>query len=226
MNLKKLFLLAGILFFTFNADAQRRIWDGQYNRLGVQAGVNYFNIVTNDLQVTPKVSWTAGFTTRASFYNDFQFIYGINFYDFKLDIDGREKVELTSSAGAIEYNMIGVQGNFFGSYKLYDHYLSIEAGPVVQINGKLDARQDKELWYLGNYNINAMDIEKVSAFNVNLAIGVSGGLETAKFWLQYQYGLNNMLKGLEDEGLQEKDTGFTNPKGHMSMIAGGITLFL
>lgn len=226
MNLQKILIFTGIILFSFSADAQRQIWDGQYTRLGLQAGANYFNIVTNDFPATPKVSWTAGFTTRASFYNDFQFVYGINFYDFKLDIEGREKVELTSPSQAIEYNMIGVQGNFFGSYKLYDHYLSIEAGPVVQVNGKLDARQDKELWYLADYNINAIDIEKVSTFNVNLALGVSGGLETVKFWVQYQYGLNNMLKGLEDEGLQEKDAGFTNPKGHMSMVAGGITMFL
>lgn len=224
--MKKVLLFAGILFFSFNAEAQRRMWDGEYTRLGLQAGANYFNIVTNDLDIAPKVSWTAGFTTRASFYNDFQFIYGINFYDFKLDIDGREKVELTSPSQAIEYTMIGVQGNFFASYKLYEDYLSIEAGPVVQVNGKLDARQDKELWYLGNYNIRAIDIEKVSTFNVNFALGVSGGFEKVKFWAQYQYGLNNILKGLEDEGLREKDAGFTNPKGHISMVAAGVTMFL
>lgn len=226
MDLKKILLFAGILLFSFSADAQRRMWDGEYIRLGVQAGANYFNIVTNDLPVTPKMSWTAGFTTRASFYNNFQFVYGVNFYDFQLDIEGREKVELTSPSRAIEYNMIGVQGNFFGSYKLYGHYLSIEAGPVVQVNGKMEARQDKELWYVADYNFNAVDIEKVSTFNVNLAVGLSGGFEKAKFWVQYQYGLNNMLKGLEDEGLQEIDAGFTKPKGHMSMVAAGITMFL
>lgn len=226
MDLRKILLFGIVLFFSFNADAQRRVWDGEYTRLGLQAGANYFNIVTNDFQTTPKVSWTAGFTTRASFYENWQFIYGINFYDLQLDIDGREKVELTSPIEAIEYSLIGVQGNFFASYKLYDHYLSIEAGPVVQVNGKLDARQDKELWWVGNYNVNAIDIEKISTFNVNLAVGLSGGFETVKFWAQYQYGLNNMLKGLDDEGLEEKDAGLTNLKGHMSMIAAGITMYL
>ena len=226
MDFKKILLLGIVLIFSFFAQAQRTIWDGEYNRLGLQAGANYFNIVTNDFQVQPKVSWTAGFTTRASFYNNWQFVYGINFYDFKLDIDGREKVELTSPTQAIEYNMIGVQGNFFASYKLVDHYLSAEFGPVLQVNGKLDARQDKELWYVGNYNVNAIDIEKISPFNVNFAVGLSGGMESVKFWAQYQYGLNNMLKGLEDEGLKEKDAGMANLKGHMSMIAAGITMFL
>ena len=226
MDLKKVILLAGILFFSFSTQAQRRIWDGEYNRLGLQGGVNHFNIMTDDLQVTPKLSWTAGFTTRASFYQDFQFVYGINFYDFNIDIQGRQKIETTSADTPIEYNMIGVQGNFFGSYKLLDHYLSIEAGPVVQVNGKLEARQDKELYYVGNYNLNAIDIENVSTFNFNLAVGLSGGWETVKFWAQYQYGLNNFLKGLEDEGLQEIDPSTPSFKGNMSIIAGGITFYL
>lgn len=226
MDFKKILLFAGILFFSFNTQAQRRIWDGEYNRLGLQGGVNRFNIMTDDLQVTPKVSWTAGFTTRASFYEDFQFVYGINFYDFRIDIDGREKIEQASSTTPIEYNMIGVQGNFFASYKLIDHFLSIEAGPVVQVNGKLDARQDKDLYYVGRYDINAMDIEKVSTFNVNLAVGMSGGWEAVKIWGQYQYGINNFLKGLEDEGLQEKDPEVPSFKGKIGIIAGGVTFYL
>lgn len=225
MNLKKILFFAALLMVALQADAQR-LWDGNYNRFGVQAGVNRFNIHTDELEVNPGISWTAGFHSRASFYNDFQFIYGINFYDYKLTIDGREKIETPVADSEIEYNMIGVQLNFFGSYKILDHNLSVEAGPVVQVNGKLNARQDKEYWYLGNYDIQAIDIEKVSPFNVNLAAGISGGSETLKLWAQFQYGLNNMLKGLEDEGLQEIDPSVPKMTGHMSMLAGGIVIFL
>lgn len=226
MDFKKILLFAGVLFFSFSVQAQRRLWDGEYNRLGLQGGVNHFNIRTDHLQVSPKVSWTAGFTTRASFYEDLQFVYGINFYDFRLDIDGREKVELTSPKTPIEYNMIGVQGNFFASYKILDHYLSIEAGPVIQVNGKMEARQDKELYYVGAYNINAIDIEDVSTFNFNLAIGLSGGWEAVKLWAQYQHGLNNFLLGIDDESLREKDSSVPAFKGKMGIIAGGITFYL
>ncbi|WZL90512.1 outer membrane beta-barrel protein [Salinimicrobium sp. 3283s] len=226
MDLKKVILLMGILCFTLNSQAQRKIWDGEYNRLGLQGGVNNFNITTDELGVTSKTSWTAGFTTRASFYNNWQFVYGINFYDFRVDIDGREKIETTSQASPIEYNMIGVQGNFFASYKLIDHYLSIEAGPVVQVNGKMEARQDKELYYVGDYDITATDIEDVSTFNFNLAVGLSGGWESLKLWAQYQYGINNFLKGLNDENLQETDASVPSFKGSMSIIAGGITFYL
>jgi hypothetical protein len=226
MDLKKVILLMGILCFTLSSQAQRKLWDGEYNRLGLQGGVNHFNITTNELGVTSKTSWTAGFTTRASFYNNWQFVYGINFYDFRVDIDGREKIETTSQASPIEYNMIGVQGNFFASYKLIDHYLSIEAGPVVQVNGKMEARQDKELYYVGDYDITATDIEDVSTFNFNLAVGLSGGWESLKLWAQYQYGINNFLKGLNDENLQETDPSVPSFKGNMSIIAGGVTFYL
>ncbi len=104
--------------------------------------------------------------------------------------------------------------------------LSVEAGPVVQVNGKLDARQDKEYGILGTTISMLLILKKYLPFNVNLAAGLSGGLEKLKLWAQYQYGLNNMLKGLKDEGLQEKDATVTDPKGHMSMVAGGITIFL
>ena len=225
-DLKKILIFGGILLFSFSSQAQRRMWDGEYNRLGLQGGVNSFDLRTDDLQVSSKVSWTAGFTTRASFYEDFQFVYGINFFDFRIDIDGREKIELTSPTTPIEYNMIGVQGNFFASYKIIGHYLSVEAGPVVQVNGKMEARQDKELYYVGSYNILATDIEDVSTFNFNLAIGLSGGWETVKIWAQYQHGLNNFLLGIDDESLREKDASVPSFKGKMGIVAGGVTFYL
>lgn len=225
MIIKKTYTILVIIFISFAVNAQRG-WEGSYNRLGLQGGVNHFNIITDDLDVTGKTSWTAGFTTRSSFYNEFQFVYGISFYDFNVDIAGRQKIEETTASEEIPYNMIGVQGYFLGSYKLLGHHLSLEAGPVLQVNGRLEARQDKELYYLGNYDIQAIDIEKVSPFNANMAVGASGGFETLKFWVLYQYGINNMLGRLKDEGLQEKDPSVPSWDGRMSMISGGIVVFL
>ena len=225
MILKKTYLLVLITLVSFSAHAQRG-WEGSYNRLGIQAGVNHFNIITDDFDVTAKTSWTAGFTTRSSFYNDFQFVYGISFYDFNVDIAGREKIELSSNSKAIPFNMIGVQGYFFGSYKLFGHHLSLEAGPVLQVNGRLEPRQDRELYYVGSYDIQGVDMKKVSPFNVNAAIGASGGFETLKFWLVYQYGINNMLGKLNKQDLEQKDPSVSSLQGRMSMISGGIVVFL
>ena len=225
MDLRKFLAMGLLLMIPYIATAQRQ-WSGDYSRLGLQGGMNYFNIDTGDLPIDGGISWTAGFTTRASFYNDFQFVYGINFFDFQSRVAGRTKQDHSSQAADIEYNMIGVQGNFFGSYKLYDHYLSVEAGPVIQVNGKYKPRQDKELYYIKEYNIQANEIENVSPFNVNLAVGLTGGFESFKFWVQYQYGINNILNGLNDEGLREKDTGAADFSGNMNIIAAGVVMFL
>ncbi|MEG9327469.1 hypothetical protein V6B16_05945 [Salinimicrobium catena] len=226
MTLKKILILGFFCCFAMASHSQR-IWDGEYNRLGLQAGVNHFNINTDALPITPKMSWTAGFTTWDSFYNDFEFIYGINFFDFKLSMDGRVKQPQDSEYAEIPFTMIGVQANFFGSYKLIDHYLSIHGGPILQINGKFDARQDAEYFYIEGYdNVNPIDLEEISSVNFNLAAGIAGGLEKVKLWLQYQYGVNNILKKPTEEGLGEKEPALADLSGHISMVTFGLIIFL
>ena len=218
-------MVGGLLLLPFAANAQD-IWRGAYNRLGLKAGANNFNIDTDQLPISSSTSWTAGFTTRSSFYDDFQLIYGLQFYDFKAKVTGREKIDFSSGYEEMDYNMIGVQGSFLLSYKILDHHLSVEAGPVLQVNGKFDPAQNRELWYVGDTKLQAGNISKVSAFNVNFAVGISGGFERLKFWAQYQYGINNMLNRLNGEDLQEIDSSVPEFDGHMTMISGGIVMFL
>lgn len=226
MSIGRILLLVGFLGFTFSSQGQR-IWDGEYNRLGLQAGVNHFSIQTDAFPITPKMSWTAGFTTWDSFKENVQFVYGINFFDFKLSMDGRTKQAPESPYAEIPFTMIGVQANFFGSYKIIDQYLSIQGGPVLQINGKFDARQDAEYFFIEGYNeLNPIDLEEISSVNFNFAIGLAGGLDKVKLWLQYQYGVNNIFKKLTDDGLVEKEPGLSGLSGHVSMVTGGLIVFL
>lgn len=224
MELKKSFVFFIFGLVPFIAVGQQD-WEDSYNRLGLKAGANYFNIITEDLQVTPKVSWTAGFTTRSSYYENFQFIYGISFYDLNVNITGREKL-LSTKSEEVRFNMIAVQGSFLGSIKLFDHHLSVEAGPIIQVNGKLEPQQNKEYFYIQDYDFQAIDMEDINKLNFNLAIGISGGFEKIKFWTQYQMGLNNMLNKLNNGGLSEIDPTATNFQGNIRMITGGIVFFL
>lgn len=226
MNIQRILLLVCLFCLPFICSGQR-IWDGEYNRLGLQAGINNFTIQTSEpLPISSGISWTAGFTTWDSFYNDFMFIYGINFYDLKLTMDGREDEDPDSPYAEIPFNMIGVQVNFFGSYKIVDHYLSIHGGPILQLNGKFDARQDTEYYSIEGFDANPIDLEEVSKFNFNLAIGLAGGLEKVKAWVQYQYGVNNIFKKLTDDGLGKKDPKLQNLTGHISIFTGGLIVFL
>lgn len=222
---KRYIVLMFLMLYSFLSHSQRR-WEGEYNRLGLQAGVNHFNIHTGNFDVEPGTSWTAGFTGRASYYNDFQFIYGLNFFDLNAKIKGRQHKEDLEANEDVKFNMIGVQASFLGSYKIIGNYLSIEAGPVVQVNGKFEPRQDRELFYLEEYDIQASDIENVSTVNFNVAAGISGGFENVKFFAQYQYGVNNFFGGLSGDNLEEIDPRATDISGSMTMVTGGIMVFL
>lgn len=203
------------------------MWDDIYNRFGAQAGVHQFSIITDDIDLEKGISWSAGFTARAFLYENFQVVYGLSFYDFKNTVAGRERQDLLSRKDDIQYNLVGLQTIFLGSYKIIDHYLSVEAGPVVQMNGRFKPRQDKELYFIEGYNnIVAKDLKKISGFNVNLALGVTGGFQAFKFWAQYQHGINNILRGLKDEGLETKDPKAINFKGHIKIFSLGIAIFL
>lgn len=226
MNLKKILLITCLSGISFFSNAQRH-WDGEYNRLGLQAGINHFAIQDDNLlPISSGISWTAGFTTYDSFYNDFQFIYGINFFDFKLTMDGRENEPADSPYAEIPFNMIGVQANFFVSYKIIEHYFNIHAGPIVQVNGKFDARENTEYYIIEGYDINPIDLEEISKVNFNFCVGLAGGMEKIKLWVQYQYGVNNIFKKLTDNGLSEKDSRLEGLTGHISMITGGLIVFL
>lgn len=194
--------------------------------MGFKGGLNVLSIQNETLPFSEEISWTAGLTTRSSYFDDFQFIYGINFYDFKTTLPGRTRPEYTEATEEIKFNMIAVQVNFFASYKILGHHLSVEAGPVVQVNGELEPQLNQEYFYVTDYDLQAKDLQKVSAFNFNLAVGLSGGFERVKFWGQYQYGLNNFLNRLNDENLDALDPRAKNFQGNINMISGGVVVFL
>ena len=230
MNLKKSVFLIVLMLLTTLSHSQSMM-GGEGNRLGLQAGVNHFDIHTGNFDVEPGISWTAGFTNRSDYLDDYQIIYGINFFDFRPKLQGREEREATEGNEELQYEqlqytMVGVQASLMGSYKIIGNYLSVEAGPVIQVNGKFKPQQNRETWYVQHYDYQAMDIENVSVFNVNAAAGISGGFESVKFFAQYQYGLTNFLGGLNDEGLEEIDPEAQDFSGNLSIITAGVILFL
>lgn len=224
MTPRKWVIFIIVLCFSFTATAQR-FWDGENNRIGVQAGANQFTILTEDFPVSPLTSWTGGFTTRSDFHENFQWVYGITFFNMKSQITGREKQD-GEVYEQVDFNMTGVQANFFGSYKIWGDHWGFEGGPVLQLNGRYDARQDKDFYYIQGYDIQASDLKNVSAFNFNMAAVITGGFENFKLWVQYQYGINNFFRKLNEEGLESKDPDATNLNGHIRIISAGLAIYL
>jgi hypothetical protein len=219
MSLKNLIFVT-ISLLLFQQTFAQRNYDG-YNFLGIQGGITLFDIQTNDLVTKQKEGFTAGFTTRGAFRNDFDLIYGLSFQSAAIGVEGR------NPAGAnkqdIGYTIQGVQINFLGSYNIIVKHLSLEFGPVFDINGKMKLDDDKyEDYILTDYNtLTAKDIQDISKFNVRLAGGLTAGLENFRISAQYQYGLTNMLGALNGKELENE-----NFKGNSTtIIVAGVIYF-
>ncbi len=179
--------------------------------LGFNGGITFFDIQTDDLVTKQQLGFIAGFTTRGGFRNDFDLIYGLNFQSSSIGVEG----SLGADTQNIDYTIQGAQINFMGSYNIVVKHLSIEFGPIFDINGKMKLDNDKyEDYILSGYSTIMLKIyRKFLEFNVRLAGGLTAGLEHFRISAQYQYGVTNMLGKLNDKGLENKDF-----KGNSSTI--------
>jgi len=204
--------------------AQRRNYNGEtYNRLGVQAGVTHGGIESDQFNTTKNTGLMGGLTTRANVYNNFLVVYGVNFYSMKTGIMGHALN--SNKLENIDFKTTGIQLNLFAGHKIIKEHLSIEAGPVLQINSKWEVDNQFKDHLVEDYLFTAKDLEEVSRININLAAGLSAGVADVKFWVQYQYGLTNFLKNLNDGDLQNKDSRAANLEGHLGMATAGIVYY-
>ncbi|PHS62279.1 MAG: hypothetical protein COB12_10805 [Flavobacterium sp.] len=212
MSLKNLFFVTLTFLFIQNSFSQRNF--DHYNRLGLTGGYSLYDINTSDLNTKQGNGFMAGFTTRGAFRNNFDLIYGLSFYSNKVEIFGRD-ANNSFETQFIDYKIQGVQINFLGSYNIIRHHLSIEFGPILNISGKLKVDQERfEEYILDGYDsLKAVDIEEISPVNLHLMGGISGGMETFRVGVQYQYGVFNMLNKLNDKNLEN-----TNFEGNSSTI--------
>lgn len=204
MSLKKLLLVTLLILFIQSISAQHNY--DSYNRLGLTAGFSLFDINTNDLTTSQGTGFMMGFTTRGSFYNQFDFIYGINFMNNKIEVLGSHPTNLLDKQN-IDYTIQGIQVNFLGSYNIIRHHLTIDAGPVLNINGKMKINTESlENYILDGYStLRAQDIQDISKVNFHLATGITAGLENFRLMAHYQFGITNTLNNLNDKDLEYSD---------------------
>ncbi len=219
MKFKSLIFVTLTLFFIQNSFSQRNY--NQYNRLGLTGGFSLYDIKTSDLVTKQGNGFTAGFTSRGSFRNNFDLIYGLDFYSNTVEIFGRNATN-SFETQFIDYNLQGVQIKFLGSYNIIRHHLSIEFGPILNVSGKMKVNSEQfEEYILDGYtSLKAKDIEGVSPVNFHVMGGISGGLESFRVSVKYQYGVTNMFNGLNDDELEN-----TNFKGNSSTIIFALVVY-
>lgn len=204
------FLFVTVLLFSTSQIQAQRNYD-QFNHLGVLGGLNYSSLITDQFQTEQGSGWIAGFTTRGAFYNNFDLLYGVNFLQSEYGILGRDPSGTANNglSESIKYSMSAVQINFLGSFNIVRNHLSIEAGPVLNVNGKLKLKNDGFDDYIldGFETLRAADIESVAPVHFYVATGLTAGLENFRAGVQYQYGVTNLLGRLNDKEGIDKSQG-------------------
>ena len=227
MSLKNfVFVTAALLFFQL-ATAQRNY--DQNNHIGLIGGVGFFDINTSDFETEQGTGYMFAFTTRGAFYNDFDLIYGINFIQNQIGILANNELNPLSNFDSqyVNYTLQSVQINLLGSYNIIRNHLSIEVGPVLNVNSKMKLDQDEfENFIVEGYDtITSKDLENVSRVHFHAAAGITAGIENFRVGVMYQYGVTNLFNRYNDsEGLVIPE-GKTF-KGNTSTILVTATLYL
>ena len=214
--MKKLILFSVLLFgvMTF---AQHNRRDG--NRIGIMGGISQTTLATSNFATRPASGWVAGMAVRGNYYNDFSAIFGMQFFENNFTVATTKALSLTPEE--VNFKTMGVQIRLLASYNLIKNHVSLDFGPVLQINDKLkiDSKSETNL-VAGKPLLTANDITDVTKLNGNFYVGISAGNKRIRAVVNYQYGLNNFLNNLnktEELKLKNDNTSF---KGHLGIISG------
>lgn len=173
-----------LLLFPLIITAQYRRYDA--NRIGVGVGVNQFTLYTSDLQVKPGNGWNAGLSLRGNWYNNFDMVYGIQFSENNFSVPEANGEE-------IKYKLSSAQLYLTPSYKIIENHLSIEFGPMVQINGNLTYNQEYENKVVEGTSLSVAEVAQISRFNFYPTIGLTTGIKRIRLQATYQYAVNNLF---------------------------------
>lgn len=213
--------LLTIVFMITSLSVSAQYGKGDYNHIGLSIGANYSNLYTDNFVVTPQVSWTGGLAMRGNYYNDFAMVYGMNFTENKFSIETFSGF----SQREVELKMMAVQIHLLLCYKIDGGPVSLDFGPVLQVNSKLKFNDaDENNFIVGNELLRVQDIEDITPINFNVYAGISGGVENIRLSLSYQYGVTNILNNLNN---QEEVRALADGKlkGNLGVIAGNIIFY-
>lgn len=209
MSFKNILFVAFSLLLIQQSFSQRNY--NSYNRLGINGSLTLFDINTSDFVTSQESGVSGGFTTRGSFYNNFSIIFGINYASNNVGIKGNKGIKTQF----IDYTIQSAQINVLGSYNVIRHHLSLDFGPILNVNGKMKLKRNGfDDYIIDGYNtLRADEIQDISRINFHLTGGISGGFESFKLSAMYQYGVTNMLNKLNEKDLENTDF-----EGHSSSI--------
>ena len=216
-----LLLVALMLCFVTKSFSQKGKYD-IVNGIGIFGGITKVNLTTDNFITTEGDGFIGGLSAtvdiRHRWYN---MSYGLHLSESTISILGRPTAFGTTNE-FVDYKLFAAQLALMMHVKLAGSYVTLDVGPMLQYNSRLEF-EDKaqENYFINNYdNLLAADISNISQFNLNGAVGITAGFKFVKLRAHYIYGATNILKKLESEDI-DTSGGDARFKGNMSMLLFG-----
>ena len=181
------------------------------NRIGLSGGISQTSLFTSNFKSEHAMGFAGGISVRGNYYNDWSMIYGMQFFanNFLLESTFDQK---------IKYSIQGVKVRLLLSYNVVEDHVSLDFGPVLQINGKLGVATSDEDKVIKGTLLKADQIVDISPISGNFYLGCSAGSRTVRAVIFYEYGFTNILNKLnKDDTLQASNNG-DNFKGNLGVI--------
>jgi hypothetical protein len=211
--MKRHFLLLTAVLFALSVNAQYENHDG--NRIGISGGINQSTLMGSNFITKPGNGFAGGLSVRGNYYDNWSMIYGMQFFVNKFSLESTFKQD-------IDYSLSGVQIRLLMSYNIIKDHISVDFGPVLQVNGKLDLQSADESKTLNGTLLKANQIVDVSKINGNAYLGISAGSKVVRALIFYQYGFSNVFNNLNSQDGLTLLNGNKSFKGNIGTISGQI----
>jgi len=166
------------------------------NRIGLSAGVSQNTLFTSNFDVKPEYGFAGGLSVRGNYFDNWSMIYGMQFFNNSFSVATLTPSFLNKDT---KYTISGVQIKLLLSYNIVKDHLSVDFGPVLQVNGKLSLDAMDENNIIKGTALKANQIVDVSTLSGNAYIGVSGGGKVVRLLVFYQYGFTNIMSNLNSK---------------------------
>jgi len=189
------------------------------NRIGLSAGVSQTTLFTSNFNASPELGFAGGLSVRGNYYNNWSMMYGMQFFsnNFSLESTFNQK---------INYNLQGVKVKLLMSYNIVEDHVSLDFGPILQINGKMNISESDNNKILDGTLLRADQILDVTTLTGNFYLGVSAGNKVVRAVIFYEYGFTNILNNLnKNDALKILNNGDTF-KGNLGTINGQVVFNL
>ncbi|OYU81358.1 MAG: hypothetical protein CFE23_04485 [Flavobacterium sp. BFFFF1] len=205
------FLITGLLSMAVSAQYDYK----DSNMIGLIGGVNQTTMFSDGIDIKGGTGWNAGLSVRGNFYNNWDMVYTFQFSE------NHFKVATSNAIGVpqdVDYTMSGGQISLQASYKIIPRHLSIEFGPALHFQGKLEYERDKKGNIIIGTPLMAEQLRDISKFNASPCVGITGGFLNFRANISYQYGVLNTFEKVN------KDYG-SHISGHPGVLNANLILY-